>query len=271
MPAKARLREEAHRQHRRRRAALPGDEGRQQREPDARARRARSCSSSPAPAAHDPEHEPEQADARERHAGQVEPVVGAEALAQRRARPRREQQPDRHVEPEDPVPGDALDDRAADHRAERDAEAADPAPDADRQPALLGRERLAQQRQRQRRDRPRAPRPCSARAAISASVLGANAARGGGEREHPDADREHPPPAEPVAERGGGEQEDRVAERVGVDRPLELLERCTEVLADADERVGDDEVVEGDHEQRDRDDRERELAVAAHAGSFVID
>jgi hypothetical protein len=36
-----------------------------------------------------------------------------------------------------------------------------------------------------------------------------------------DADDEHPPPPEAVAERRAGEQEDRERERVGVDRPLE--------------------------------------------------
>ena len=45
---------------------------------------------------------------------------------------------DRHVEPEDPLPREALDDGAADERAEGDREAADPAPGAERDAAPLG-------------------------------------------------------------------------------------------------------------------------------------
>jgi hypothetical protein len=59
---------------------------------------------------------------------------------------------DRHVQPEDPVPVEALDDRAADDRADRDAEAADAAPDADRGRAHPIGDRLGQQGQRQRCD-----------------------------------------------------------------------------------------------------------------------
>ena len=58
---------------------------------------------------------------------------------------------DRDVDPEDPVPVSELDHRAADERAERDGDAADPRPDAERHAALVGRERVGQQRQRQRR------------------------------------------------------------------------------------------------------------------------
>ena len=57
-------------------------------------------------------------------------VNGAGRAAQRDA--------DRHVDPEDPVPRDAVDDRTADQRSERDAEAGDAGPGAERQPAQLG-------------------------------------------------------------------------------------------------------------------------------------
>ena len=42
---------------------------------------------------------------------------------------------DRHVDPEDGLPVPALDDGAADQRADRDAEPGDAAPDADRERA----------------------------------------------------------------------------------------------------------------------------------------
>ena len=71
-----------------------------------------------------------------------------------------------------------------------------------------------------------------------------------------EADDEHAPAAEAVAQRGAGEQEHRERERVGVDGPLERLDGGAEVRADARQRGRDDEVVERDHEERDRDDRE---------------
>ena len=79
-----------------------------------------------------------------------------------------------------------------------------------------------------------APRPWMPRAAISAPVLGASAAAADAAREDAEADDEHPPAAEAVAERRAGEQEDRERERVRVDGPLERLERGAEILADAD-------------------------------------
>ena len=48
------------------------------------------------------------------------------------------------------MPRDAGDDRAADERAERDGEAADPAPGAERDAAALGRDRGREDRQRER-------------------------------------------------------------------------------------------------------------------------
>ena len=45
-----------------------------------------------------------------------------------------------------------------------------------------------------------------------------------GDREDPEPDREHPPAAEAVAERGAGQEEHREGERVGVHRPLEPLD-----------------------------------------------
>ena len=68
---------------------------------------------------------------------------------------------------------------------------------------------------------------------------------------------EHPLPPEAVAERGARQEEDGEGERVGVDDPLELLDRRAEVDADHRQRGRDDEVVEHDHEEGDRRDDER--------------
>ena len=66
-----------------------------------------------------------------------------------------------------------------------------------------------------------------------------------------------------VAERGAGEQEDRERQGVGVDGPLELLERGAEVHVDGRERGGHDEVVEHHHEQGDGRHHERPERVGA--------
>src|SRR6186997_3473220 len=77
------------------------------------------------------------------------------------------------------------------------------------------------------------------------------------EREDRQADAEHAPPPEAVAERGAGDQQHGEGQRVGVHGPLEPGKARVEVLADHRQRRGDDEVVERRHEQRDRGDHER--------------
>ena len=149
----------------------------------------------------------------------------------------------------------ALDDRAADERPERDREAADPAPGAEREPALLGRDRGAEQRQRQRHHE-RAAEPLHRAGDVERVDGRRERGRDRPEREDGEPRREDAPPPEAVAERGAGQEEDGERERVRVHRPLEVLERGAEVGADHGERRRDDEVVEGDHEERDRGDRE---------------
>ena len=73
------------------------------------------------------------------------------------------------------------------------------------------------------------PTPCTARATMSASMLGASAAATEPSVKIARPIDEHPPPPEPVAERGAGEQQHRERQRVGVDGPLELLERRAEI------------------------------------------
>ena len=146
------------------------------------------------------------------------------ALLQAEERERDQDQPEGDVEPEDPLPGDALHDRAADQRAERDGEAADPAPGAEREAAALGRHGRGEDRQGQRQhDRAaealdRAGRDqLVRRAGASAAIAEAPVKIG-------EPDHEQTAPAEAVAERGAGEEQHREGERVGVDRPLEPLQ-----------------------------------------------
>src|SRR5947207_444318 len=67
-------------------------------------------------------------------------------------RHRGEQEADRHVEPEDPLPREALDDRAADERPDCHRESADTAPGSKCEPTALARNRCGKKRQGQRRD-----------------------------------------------------------------------------------------------------------------------
>ena len=116
---------------------------------------------------------------------------------------------------------EALDDRAADERPERDGEAGDRAPGAEREAAALGRDGVREDRQGQRGDD---------RGAEALEGPGDDEqVAGRGERrergragEQGDADDEHPLAAEAVAEGGAGQQEDGEGQGVGVDRPLEL-------------------------------------------------
>src|SRR6185436_111264 len=92
-------------------------------------------------------HDPEQPRARERDAREIEPTGRAPALLEMAQGKRDEEEADRHVEPEDPVPGDPLDHRAADERPEGDRQSPDTAPGAEREPALRWGHGRAEQRE----------------------------------------------------------------------------------------------------------------------------
>src|SRR5262249_16687448 len=144
--------EEAERQHRGRSTLLPGDEARHEqragdyRQHDAEARPAVRVAAYQAP------HDAEQADAREPQTPQGEAPVRPPRPPQLRVCERCENEADGHVEPEDPMPGDAVDDRAADERPDSDRETADASPDPECEPATLTRHGGGEDRQRERRD-----------------------------------------------------------------------------------------------------------------------
>jgi hypothetical protein len=66
-----------------------------------------------------------------------------------------------------------------------------------------------------------APAPCTARGDQRGGVRGQGASRRG-HREYYEPGREDPAAAEPVTNRRRGHQQHREAERVGVDRPLQV-------------------------------------------------
>ena len=107
------------------------------------------------------------------------------------------------------------------------------------------------------------PRPWTARAASSAPIVGASAAAADAAVKIVDPDREQPPAAEAVPEGRTGEEQHGERQRVGVDRPLEAADPGVQVLADHRQRRRHDEVVERDHEEGERGDRERPPHVCA--------
>ena len=114
---------------------------------------------------------------------------------------------ERQVDQEDPAPRAVVDERAADERADgRDTEArpdqapmAGPRSAGTNAPWIIARLPGVSSA---------APMPWSIRAAISTSGVGRQPAQHRGDREPHDADDEHPPTAEPVAE-GTAEQDQR--------------------------------------------------------------
>ena len=208
-----------------------------------------------------PKIRPNRPDGCEPEAGQVQAALGAVALLEPACGGGSERDSDRHVDPEDPVPGAELDHGAADERAERDGDPADPRPDAERETALLRREGVGQQRQRQRRH-DRAADALQRAGRDQHAHVGRQRRSGRGDGEQEDPEDEHALAAEAVAERGAGQQQHGVGKDVGVDDPLERLDRRVQVAVDAGQRDADDEVVQHDHEQADRDNHQRPDATA---------
>src|SRR4029078_1883970 len=173
-------------------------------------------------------HDPEQPRARERDAWEIEPTGRAPALYETPQGKRDEDEADRHVEPEDPVPGDPLDDRAADERPEGNSQSPDTAPGAEREPTLRRGHGRAEQREGEGHH-DRAAETLHGTGDVQR--LHARRERGGARTEGEDTkpEGEHPPSAEAVAERSTGQEQHRERERVGVHRPFELLERRAEI------------------------------------------
>ena len=146
--------EEAHRQHRRPRPQLEGGEG--GRAGRAAAAKAPSTSALPQPASlprTSPQTRPRTPPLTSASPGRSSALSGPWLSGIRRQHQRDQRQPDRHVEPEDPLPGDPLGDRAADQRPAGDREPVDGEEDAERAAALLRREGGADQGEGERRHR----------------------------------------------------------------------------------------------------------------------
>ena len=148
------------------------------------------------------------------------------------ARPRRDQDRrhrDRQVDQEDPAPRGVVDERAADERAGRGGDRRQARPGADRPAPVRGRERAPGSSPGCPASAAPPPTPCSRRATIS-TRRGRQPAQQRGDGEPDDAQHEHPPPPEPVAEGPAEQDQGREGEQVAVDDPLQLRQAASRSL-----------------------------------------
>ena len=183
-----------------------------------------------------------------------------------RMRERQGDDPDRHVDPEDPVPVDALGDRAADDRPHRDGQAGESAVDADDHPAPFGRESGRQDGEAAAGGRSRRPGPARVRAAISVGDVRGERAGRRGHGEQGEADGEDPAAAEAVAEGGRGDDAGREGDVVRGERPLERRQAGVQVALHAGQRRGHDHRVENDHEVGGRGQAENPAKMGPSQG-----
>ena len=176
--------------------------------------------------------------------------------------------PDRHVDEEDPAPRERLRERAAQHEPDGGAADGDRGPDSERPRTLLALgERRRDDRERRRRDERGAETLERAEAdQLSRGRRDSVEQRGGGEDD--ESDEEEPLPSQKVARASAEQQEAGEDERVRVDHPLQAR-LVLEAERRLDVRQGDvhDRRVEDDHELREADDYEYDPGIrgmAAH-------
>ena len=147
------------------------------------------------------------------------------ALGEQHGRERQRGDPDRDVEEEDPLPAQEVGEDAAEQHAGGGAEAADRAPDAERDVALLAfGEGRHEDRERGRGDDRRAE-ALDGPGADQRRLVPRERREERRRREHDEADDEHAPAAEKVGRPPAEEQEAPEHERVRADHPLEVLLR----------------------------------------------
>jgi hypothetical protein len=208
-------------------------------------------------AAQERQHDQEQTAAEGDEPAPVDPgCVRVTGLTQPQVGDRDRRDPDRDVEEEDRLPSDAVDEGAADEGPDRDC-ASDRRPvDAHRHPPFpAGGELLGDQSQGDG-EHHRAAHALERSRQVQEGRIGCQPAEQRCDREDPQAPGEHPPAAQPVGQRAGGQHQRRQGQRVGVDHPLELGEAGPEVLLDRRQRRVHDGDVEEQHEGGDGDGAE---------------
>ena len=130
--------------------------------------------------------------------------------------------PDRHVDEEDPAPRERLRERAAEHEADGRAADRDRGPDAER-PATRSfpSANVVEMIESAAGEMSAAPRPCSARKPISIPDVVAMPFEERRDSEDHEPDEEEPLPSQEVAHAPAEQQEAGEDERVRVDHPLQ--------------------------------------------------
>ena len=218
------------------------------------------------PAARDAEHEAGETGDVEPRAEQVEigDLLAALGLVEHGPRPERPGEPERDVEPEHPLPRD-LDERAAEHRADDEADRGDHRVRAHREAELVARERVGHEGGRIGEDRGAADAlqdpPEDQLRAVGRE---AGAERGG--REDREADDVGLLAAEEVRQPPGREDEHGRGDHVGEDHPDELQQRRVEAALEVGQRDDQRARVDGRQQHAEAGDGQRPPLVVLVVG-----
>ncbi len=209
---------------------------------------------------HDPVDERDQPAGDRERAGPVErrPVALGARLGDGEPRDDQDEDADRHVDEQDPAPGQQVGQHAARDHAGGAPGAGHGAPGAERSGARtrIG-ERRGEDRQRRRREHRAADALQRPGTDQLATGLG-EAAEQRGHREQRHPDEEQPAPAPQVRRASAEQQEAREGQGVGVQHPAERVLRHVQVGLHRRQRDIHDADVEHDHELGDADDGENE-------------
>ena len=205
----------------------------------------------------DAEDEEEHADGRQDDAQDVEAVRVRRELRHETHREDERDDADGHVDEEDPLPAEGVDQDTAEQRADQGRDAGDGAPQTHGRTAAVGREDAGDDRHRLRRHECRAEALHDAggdqHPDAAAGHVAGEPAPGGGQREDHEADQVDVLRAEPVAEAAGDEQGHGVGEQVRAGDPDDRVVVGAEVEPLHDGGVGHrhDGGVDEDHEEPD--------------------
>jgi hypothetical protein len=250
--------EEAEREHGLRHATLD----RQERHKQQRRCREETDDEAAAPAllvaANQREHEQEQ---RARERDQTRPVhargVRITRLADPQVRDRDRRNADRHVQEEDPLPPERVNDQSAHERTEGDRQSDSRAVDAHRHAALAAGGELLRDQGERHREHHRTADALSASSDVQEGRISRESRDQRGDREDRQPDREHAPAPEPVRKRARSQHDRGQSKGVGVHDPLKVGEGRVEVLLDGGKGGVHHRDVEEQHEGGNGDDAER--------------
>jgi hypothetical protein len=189
------------------------------------------------------------------------------ALAKEERREREGGHADGDVDEEDPLPAEAVDNRAADQPSRGRPDPAQSPPDPERLVALGPLLEGGRDDRECARGHDRRPDALEGTRADQRVVRPGEPAeeRCGSEDDEPD--HEHAPAAEQVGCPPAEQEETGEGEGVGAHHPLQPLRRESELVLDRGERDGDDRRIEDDHEEGAAEERERPPTARIGNGS----